>query len=87
MNREGGGRVAGVFEGIGGMLTGRGGTGGAGDGPRSRGLYVETAVDSENADVSVVVLLSPGCSSDHDRSGSAGLRSAAAVPGREGNVV
>lgn len=86
MCRDGGGRVAGVFERIGGTLAGKGGTGGAGDGPRSRGLYVETAADSENADVSVAVLLRPGCSSGHDRSGSVGLRSAA-VEGREGSVV
>lgn len=78
-------------------IAGNGGTGGAGDGPRSKGLYAETAglpsnaADSEYADDSVAILLRDGWSSDHDRSGSVGLwRSGAAVPGREvygGNVV
>ena len=78
-------------------IAGNGGTGGAGDDPRSRGLYAETAgfpssaADSEYADDSVPILLRDGWSSDHDKSGSVGLwRSGAAVPGREaygGSVV
>lgn len=65
-----GGLEKGVFERIAdgtllGMV-GNGGTGGAGDDPRSRGLYAETAgfpssaADSEYADDSVPILLRDG---------------------------
>lgn len=68
---------------------GTGGTGGAGVPCRSSGLYADTAVlpdneaASEYAEDSVIVRLNPGLSLNAPTSGKVGLRSGAAVPGRE----